>query len=97
MANPSMRFHGWPLSHMLFAGVSGFTGLRLRGRWPHPSPRQKSTVRPFLTHAAAIRLAIFAMVARLQPVAFSIEVQECLDFSICAMPALRFSSSGLPL
>ena len=31
----------------------------------------------FLTHAAAIRLAIFATVARLQPIAFCFEVQEC--------------------
>ena len=43
------------------------------------------------------RLAIFAMVARLQPVASWIVDQLWPDFSMAAMPSLRLVSSGLPL
>ena len=42
-------------------------------------------------------LAIFAMVARLQPVALWIEFHDCLALSMQAIPALRSVSSGRPL
>ena len=42
-----------------------------------PSRRGRRAVWAFLTHAAAIRLATLATVARLQPVESCIEVQEC--------------------
>jgi hypothetical protein len=45
----------------------------------------------------APRLAIFAIVARLQPVAFWIVVQETLFASMSAMPSLRSTSSFRPL
>ena len=47
-------------------------------------------------HAAA-RFAIFAMVARLQPVTSCIAFQDLPSASIEAMPALRFTSSLRPL
>ena len=47
-------------------------------------------------HAAA-RFAIFAIVARLQPVASSIVLHEEPDACICPMPALRAVFSGRPL
>jgi hypothetical protein len=47
--------------------------------------------------AAALRLAIFAMVERLQPVARCIVLQDCLAASMLAMLSLRYASSGRPL
>ena len=66
------------------------------GSYP-PSPREKNSQRPFLSHAEAIRFAIFAMVARLQPVAFCIVVQDCFAASMLAMLSLRPESAGRPL
>jgi hypothetical protein len=43
------------------------------------------------------RLAIFAMVARLQPVARWIDPQDCPASSRRAIPSLRSASSGRPL
>lgn len=45
----------------------------------------------------ASRLASFAIVARLAPVAFWIDVHDMPEASICRMPALRSTFSGRPL
>ena len=91
---------------MPFAGVSESTQAFLGLAAIHHSPRKMTHQRAShgvapvptvagLTHAAAIRLAIFAMVERLQPVACCIVLDDSLA-AMLAMLSLRSESSGRP-
>ena len=67
-------------------------------RWINPSAGDDAvTVRSPFYAACFTRLAIFAMVARLQPVALWIVLHDCPAAIMLAMPALRSVSSARPL
>ena len=70
-------------------------------RWPAPldpwAGDDAVTIRSPFYAACFTRLAIFAMVARLQPVALFIVFHDCPAAIMLAMPALRSVSSARPL